>query len=242
MFVTSLGVEGRQSVRMTKPRILSGLTLLAVAMVSLMACGGSETPAETTVAETTVAETTVAETTVAETTVAATTAAQVTTVVAETTLPGEPPTSTGAATGVDGGVIVSAMIKNMTDQEPDPADVKCVTDKVSTDELGQMATAGKDAQAATVKVLGSLFQCNPKGLADNFAKSTFGDVPGVTPEQQGCIGQKLVEFIGQSPDIIASIAGDAAAPPPAFTKGANQAIEDCVPAGTVRDALIKSVG
>jgi hypothetical protein len=98
-----------------------------------------------------------------------------------------------------------------------------------------------EAQSATEKVFAALFGCNPKGLAESFAKSTFADTPGMTEEQKTCLGQKLIKTIAGNPDIIASIAGDAAEPPAAFLSGAEVAIESCVPAGAVRTALIESV-
>jgi hypothetical protein len=133
------------------------------------------------------------------------------------------------------------MLKNMTGQDPSDADIQCVTSKVSTEDFQQMSSQSADTQAATEKVFSALFGCNPKGLAENFAKSTFADTPGVTDSQKSCLGEKLVKTIATNPEIIAGIASDASEPPASFVSGAKAAIESCVPAGATQTALIDSL-
>jgi hypothetical protein len=241
----------------TLTAVAGGLVLTTLLLTGCGSDKAKDTTADTTVAaaETTVAaaaETTVAaaDTTVAaatETTVAVaaetTAAASTDTVAADTAAAGA--TDTVAAAGDLTSTLVTQMIMGMTGgTSADPADVKCISEKVSEADLSKLVTATGSAPDPTAMkaIIKAAFQCKPKGLADNMVKSTFTDVSAdVTEDQKACIAGKILDVIASDDAVIeAMLQSDSKMPEslkPKFTK----VVEDCVPAGAARDALLKDL-
>ena len=225
-------------------RRFSTLTAVAGGLVltTLLLTGcGSDKAADTTVAT---AETTAAP---AETTAAAdtTAAAADTTSAAATETTTAAATDTVAAAGDLTTTFVTQMLLGMTGgTTTDPADVKCVSEKVTEADLSKLvASSGSTPDPTAMKaIIKAAFQCKPKGLADNLVKSTFTDVSAdVTEDQKACIADKILDVIASDDAVIdAMLQSDSKMPEslkPKFTK----VVEDCVPAGAAREALLKDL-
>lgn len=229
-------------------RRFSSLTATAGALLltTLLLAGCGSDKAKDTTAETTVAS---AETTVAvtETTAAAETAAAAATDTAATAAATDAAvaSSVAAPAGELTSAFVTQMLLGMTGStEADPADVKCISEKVSEADLSLLIKAGADAQSspAMKAIVKAAFQCKPKGLADNFVKETFKDLPaGVTDEQKSCLANKVFDIIASDDSVIdAMLKADAKMPAELKSKFTKVA-EDCVPVGPARDALLKDL-
>jgi hypothetical protein len=211
----------------------------------LSACGSSNdsgagtattAPIATTVVptrETTIATTTaIAETTTPPSTAVLTPETTATKAVAVPNNQQEPETLDGA---------VSQLVAQLTGQPPEAADIACISSKITMQDLELTATGTDTDSSAFRKVFGVIFDCNPKGLGDTFAKQTFTKTQGVTEVQRTCLGTKLVEIIAASPEIISAISTDAAKPPTEFVDGAIAAVQDCVADGPVRESLLAEI-
>ncbi len=239
----------------TLTAVAGGLVLTTLLLTGCGSDKADDTTADTTVAaaETTAAaaETTAAaaDTTAAaaETTAAAATettvAASTDTVAADTAAAGA--TDTVAAAGDLTSTFVTQMLMGMTGgTTADPADVKCVSEKVTEADLSKLVTSsGSTPDPTAMKaIIKAAFQCKPKGLADNMVKSTFTDVSAdVTDDQKTCIAGKILDVIASDDAVIdAMLQSDSKMPEslkPKFTK----VVEDCVPAGAAREALLKDL-
>ncbi len=240
---------------MRKP-IRSLIVALAIlpALV-LTACGSSTAKTDgSSVVETSVVETSVAvETSAAaeapeETTPVATSAVEVpvettAAAAAETTAAEAGATTTlGVGGAASGDAVITQLISTLNGgTPPDPSEVSCVSGKVTPEDITAMAAGDSTNTAAFEKVFGALFTCNPKGLSDNFAAQTFSETKDITAEQKSCLGDKLVKIIAGSSEIVKAIAANADKPPAEFMEKGEDAIKDCVPAGPVRDSLLKEL-
>ena len=220
--------------------VASGLLLTALLLSGCGSDKAKDTTAETTVA---VAETTAAAPEAAAETVAAETAA------AETVAAAATDTTVAASVAAPAGELTAAFVTQMLlgmtgSTEADPADVKCISEKVSEADLSSLIKAGADAQSspAMKAIVKAAFQCKPKGLADNFVKDTFKDLPaGVTDEQKSCLANKVFEIIASDDSVIDAMLKADAKMPEALKSKFTKVAEDCVPAGPARDALLKDL-
>jgi hypothetical protein len=248
---------------------LTPRTLLAVGFATtallLASCSAKKTTETTVSTETTVAaadttpvsvETTavVAETTGAAEAIASETTAAA--MVADTTSAANESTASSDSlaaglAGADGSItemLIGQMVIGMTGEKvADPADVKCISGKVPESDLTAImsSTAGGDASKSTnamKSLIKAVFICKPKGLADNFVKSTFTDMPvEVTDTQKSCLANGLFDLIGKDDAVVDAISANADKMPPALKSKFIGKVEDCVPAGPTRDALIKDI-
>ena len=220
--------------------VAGGLLLTTLLLTGCGSDKAKDTTAETTVAspETTAAvtETAAAAETVAVPTDTAATAAATDAAVAS---------SVAAPAGELTSAFVTQMLLGMTGStEADPADVKCISEKVSEADLSLLIKAGADAQSspAMKAIVKAAFQCKPKGLADNFVKETFKDLPaGVTDEQKSCLANKVFDIIASDDSVIDAMLKADAKMPAALKSKFTKVAEDCVPAGPARDALLKDL-
>ena len=225
--------------------VASGLLLTALLLTGCGSDKAKDTTAETTVA---VAETTAAAPEAAAETVAAETAAAETAAV-ETVAAAATDTTVAASVAAPAGELTAAFVTQMLlgmtgSTEADPADVKCISEKVSEADLSSLIKAGADAQSspAMKAIVKAAFQCKPKGLADNFVKDTFKDLPaGVTDEQKSCLANKVFEIIASDDSVIDAMLKADAKMPEALKSKFTKVAEDCVPAGPARDALLKDL-
>jgi hypothetical protein len=237
-------------------RRFSSKTLFVIGLTStamfLASCGSKETTDTTVAAETSVAaadttpvsvDTTAAVEETAAQTAEETVAAGTEAMAAETTAAGADP----AAAGSLNDVIIGQMVMGMTGETTaNPADVKCISDKVPEKDLTAIMTSasgsGTPDSNAMKSLIKAVFTCKPKGLADNFVKSTFNDIPGdVTEAQKSCLAEGLFDLIGKDDSVIDAITANADAMPDGLKTKFEGTVKECVPAGASRDALIKEM-
>ena len=240
----------------TLTAVIGGLVLSTMLLTGCGSDTAKDTTADTTVAaaESTAADTTAVGDTTApasDTTTAAVSSDTAATAGADTTTAASldtvaaGSTDTVAAAGDLTTTFVTQMLLGMTGgTTADPADVKCVSEKVTEADLSKLVTAsGTEPDPTAMKaIIKAAFQCKPKGLADNLVKSTFTDVSTeVTEAQKTCIAGKILDVIASDDAVIdAMLQTDSKMPEslkPKFTK----VVEDCVPAGAVRAALLKEL-
>jgi hypothetical protein len=235
----------------TLTAVAGGLVLTTLLLTGCGSDKADDTTADTTVAtaETTAAAAPADTTASAADTEAAATettaAAAETTAAASTDTAAAGATDTVAAPGDLTTTFVTQMLMGMTGgTSADPADVKCVSEKVTEADLSKLvATSGATPDPTAMKaIIKAAFQCKPKGLADNMVKSTFTDVSAdVTEDQKSCIAGKILDVIASDDAVIdAMLQSDSKLPEslkPKFTK----VVEDCVPAGAAREALLKDL-
>jgi hypothetical protein len=204
-------------------RLLAVASGLAITALLVTGCGSSkksdDTSAATTEAATTEATATEATATEATTTDAATTEAAA------------------------GEALVTQMISGMNGgATPDPADVKCVTSKVSAEELAKLissSSAGAPTPEAMTGLIKATFQCKPKGLADSLITSAFSDMPTeVTPAQKTCMADKFLDTIVADDATLTALLAAQDKPPAELLAKFDPVVKDCVPAGATRDKLL----
>jgi hypothetical protein len=243
--------------RRFSPRTILVVGFASTAML-LASCSANKTTDTTVAAETTVAaaDTTPAsvDTTaaVAEETVAETVAAEAASTEAVTTdaMAAETSAAAGgdpAAAGSLSDMIIGQMVVGMTGEATaNPADVKCISEKVPEKDItaimGSAGGGGTPDGAAMKSLIKAVFTCKPKGLSDNFVKSTFNDIPGdVTDAQKSCLADGLFDLIGKDDSVIDAITANADKMPEGLKTKFEGTVKDCVPAGASRDALIKEM-
>jgi hypothetical protein len=242
--------------RRFSPRTILVVGFASTAML-LASCSAKKTTDTTVATETTVAaaDTTPAsvDTTAAtETTVAETVAAEPASTEALTTeaMAAETSAAAGAdpaAAGSLSDMIIGQMVVGMTGETTaNPADVKCISEKVPEKDITAIMSSsgagGAPDGAAMKSLIKAVFTCKPKGLADNFVKSTFNDIPGdVTDAQKACLANGLFDLIGKDDSVVDAITANADKMPDGLKTKFEGTVKDCVPAGASRDALIKEM-
>lgn len=232
-------------------RVCAGLV---VATVSLVGCSSSDskdtgaaTGTEAAVVETTAAATE-ADTVAAETTVAADTtadtAAPADTAAADTTVAAAADTVASAAGAADSKeALVTTLLSSMSGgAAADPADVACISGKLSAEDLtGFMGAAASGNSAGAVPGMKAIFACKPKALVASMKADTFDDPAiKVDDKQKDCIVDGLFEAIAANDEILAAMVSSSE-PPAAFKESGRSIVKKCVPAGASRDALIKDI-
>jgi hypothetical protein len=242
--------------RRFSPRTILVVGFASTAML-LASCSAKKTTDTTVATETTVAaaDTTPAsvDTTAAtETTVAETVASEPASTEALTTeaMAAETSAAAGAdpsAAGSLSDMIIGQMVVGMTGETTaNPADVKCISEKVPEKDITAIMSSsgagGAPDGAAMKSLIKAVFTCKPKGLSDNFVKSTFNDIPGdVTDAQKSCLADGLFDLIGKDDSVIDAITANADKMPDGLKTKFEGTVKDCVPAGASRDALIKEM-
>ena len=240
------------------PRTILAIGFAATALV-LASCSADKTSDTTATAETTVAaadttpvsvDTTVAvdTTAAAADTSEAEPAAETTTAALGDTASVDSAPADPAASGSISEMLIGQMVMGMTGETvADPADVKCISEKVPEKDITAImssATAADGSQNtdAMKSLIKAVFRCKPKGLADNFVKSTFNDIPGdVTEAQKKCLTNSLFDLISNDDSVIDAISANTDKMPPSLKTKFTETVKDCVPAGASRDALIKDI-
>ncbi len=219
-------------------RLLAVASGLAVTALLVTGCSSSKESSDTVVSTADSAAATEAAPTEAPATEAGATEAGAT----EAAAAGDTVAS-GSAEGAVGEALVTQMIAGMNGgATPDPADVKCVTSKVSGDDLAKVissASGGAPPPEAMTGLIKATFQCKPKGLADSLISSAFTDMPAdVTPDQKTCMANKFLDTIVADDEILAAVLAAQDKPPTAILAKFDPVVKDCVPAGATRDKLL----
>ena len=155
--------------------------------------------------------------------------------------------SVAPASGGDpvSGAIVAQMLSGMANgATADPADIKCVTEKIKSEDLAKLVSAGGAAPDPTALkgIIKAAFQCKPKGLSDSLIKSAFADMPAdVTATQKKCIADKFLDTILSDDAILDAMLANSANPPESIKAKFEPIVTDCVPAGATRDILLKDI-
>ena len=217
--------------------VASGLAITALLVTGCSSSKSSDTTASTEAATTDAATTEAAAGTEAASTDAATTEAAATEAAAGDTV------ASGSANGALGEALVTQMIAGMNGGgTPDPADVKCVTSKVSEEELAKLISAssgGAPTPEMMTGIIKATFQCKPKGLADSLITSAFKDMPAdVTSDQKTCMANKFLDTIVADDKILAAVLAAQDKPPAELLAKFDPVVKDCVPAGATRDKLL----
>jgi hypothetical protein len=206
------------------------LTLLLIGATMMAACGGSSAEtSETTVA---VVESTVAVSPVAETTVAAT--AETTAAAAETS-PAETVPADSAVTTVGAAEAASALAAGAAGSDPmaqlattlgisDPADMKCIQDKIAASSTG----GTPDATGIDPAMIKAVLACQPPTLVDLATQQLQARIPTATTEQARCAAKATLTELAQSDsvDFSALTAGPSAIPADLRAK-LDKPVRDC---------------
>ena len=221
--------------------------LVAITAITLVGCSKSSTKSTDSVAADTTAAATADKTAPAADTraAAAETVAAETAAAADTVAVAADTASAGAATDALAGTFVTEMLKGMNGgKEPSADDVKCVTGKVTSDQLSSLvkSASGGGTPDGMIPIMQAIFTCKPAGLADSLVTGAFKDVPAdVDATKKSCIANKLLDFIASDETMLkAMVAGGKSVPEGFKTKGID-IVKECVPAGASRDKLIAEV-
>jgi hypothetical protein len=142
-------------------------------------------------------------------------------------------------------LFIPQLVMSMTGETTaDPADVKCISEKVPAKDLNALVNAGGPTGApdAMRSLLKAAFSCRPKGLVAKFSTDTFKDMPAdVTVKQKECIQTSVFDLFATDDAAIDSMIANSGTITDELKDKFKTVLDGCVPPGATHDLLLKDL-
>ncbi len=150
------------------------------------------------------------------------------------------------ASGADvAALFIPQMVMSMTGETTaDPADVKCISAKVSEKDINALVSAGGPggAPAAMRSVIKAAFSCRPKGLVTKFTTDTFKTMPAdLTAQQKECLQTSIFDLFSTDDEVVDAMIANAGAMNDALKDKFKTVLDGCIPPGATHDLLLKDL-